>query len=129
MNDLHASSEPETRTDLAEDRTEYAADRTALANERTCSAWIRTGLAALAAGLGVARFLGGTLPEWAVEIIAAMLVLCAVAAFSFSAWRYHGLQARLQRARVRSIPFPLILMLNGVLILAAVVGLVGLWFG
>jgi putative membrane protein len=122
-----SSRRAETRTDLAEDRTEYALDRTALANERTCSAWIRTGLTALAAGFGVARFLGETMPEETVRVIASILLACAAAAFTFAAWRYRHLGVRLRRAHVPALPFSAVLLLNLLLAAAALLGLAGLW--
>ena len=117
----------EDRTELAEDRTSYAADRTALANERTASAWIRTGIAALIAGYGVVRFLGGTLPGWAIQATAAICMIAALAAFALSAWRYRRLGGTLAAANVRTIPFWLIALLNLLLGFAALLGLASLW--
>jgi len=58
-----------------------ALDRTVLANERTYAAWIRTGLAALAAGLGIAKFMTGLMPLWSILIIAAVLIGFSSVAF------------------------------------------------
>lgn len=127
MNARQSAPDRESRARLAEDRTEYAG--TVLANERTCSAWIRTGLAALAAGLAFVRFLGDELPAWIVHATAGILILCAIAAFGFAAWRYRNLDARIRDARVPSIPFPFILALTGLLVLTALLGLFGLWLG
>lgn len=122
-----ASGPAKDKTALAEDRTDYAADRTALANERTSSAWIRTGIAGLVGGYAVIRFLGDALPVWALRTTASICMLASIAAFTLSAWRYRHLGVRLKAADVRTIPFPVIVLINVLLALAALLGLGSVW--
>ncbi|HEU5322140.1 MAG TPA: DUF202 domain-containing protein, partial [Methylomirabilota bacterium] len=55
-------------------RDELALDRTVLANERTLLAYVRTALAFAVTGVGVIRFLDGTL----VGFVGSAAVACAV---------------------------------------------------
>jgi len=108
----------------------YAADRTVLAAERTYAAWVRTGLVALAAGVGAKTTLGPVLPEWAILFNATLLVLFSAFCFACGVWRNlrpgHDSQ---QRSDVRRIPPPVLVVVNGGLLLVALGALLGIWFG
>ena len=112
---------------LAEERTEEAADRTVLANERTYTAWVRTGLAALVAGLAALRFMGETLPGWALKLVAVALMLYGLFCFAAAVWRYRHTGGVLAKADVRQIAAPALVLATALLAIAAVVALVGMW--
>ena len=107
------------------DPTRLAMDRTILANERTYQAWLRTGLSALAAGLGVARFLSDTLPRWMHLSIAVILIAFAVLAFFLASWRYAHLHLRLRHPEVEATPLWLVRLIAALLIGAALLALLG----
>jgi len=73
------------------DNNDLALDRTDLANERTYQAWLRTGLAALAAGLGIYKFMNDMMSLWILLTIVTILILFSVIAFLQAAWRYSHL--------------------------------------
>ena len=115
--------------DSADRRTVLAADRTVLAAERTYAAWVRTGLAALASGVGAKKVLGGVLPEWAVVLTGSVLVLFSAACFAAAVWRELWPDVAPPRPQVRRLPRPVLLGLNGFLMLVALATLLGVWFG
>lgn len=86
------------------DRNALALDRTILANERTYQAWLRTGLAALAAGLGVAKFLQDIMPVWMLLSVATILILLSAAAFLQAAWRYSHIHVRMEHLDIDAMP-------------------------
>ena len=112
---------------LAEERTETAADRTVLANERTYTAWVRTGLAALVAGLAALRFMTSALPDWALKLVALVLILYSLFCFAAGTWRYRHTGRALAQAGVRQIAAPALVLATALLALAAVVALVSMW--
>lgn len=115
--------------DSADRRTELAADRTVLAAERTYAAWVRTGLAALAAGVGAKKVLGGLLPEWAILPTGSVVVLFAAFCFVAAVWREVWAGAPPPKPDVRSLPRPLLIGINGFLVLVCFAAMLGIWFG
>jgi putative membrane protein len=113
----------------ADRRTELAADRTMFAAERTYAAWVRTGLVAMASGVGAKPALSGLLPDWLIGITGSVLVLFSVFCFAAAVWRnlYPGPPPPLPDAK-RLHP-ALLIMFNGVLALASIAALIGIWFG
>ena len=114
-------------TQTPPDTTRLAMDRTILANERTYQAWLRTGLSALAAGLGVARFLNTALPVWMHLSIAALLISVAIVAFFLASWRYGHLHLRLQALDVDATPLWLVRLMAALLIAVAILALGGVF--
>lgn len=107
------------------DNNALALDRTVLANERTFQAWIRTGLSALAAGLGVAKFLQDTMPVWMLLAIAIVLILLSIAAFLQASWRYRHLHVRMADLDVDATPLWLVNTISGLLSVCSVLALLG----
>ena len=105
-----------------------ALDRTILANERTYAAWIRTGLAALAAGLGIAKFMTGLIPLWSILIIAAVLIGFSSVAFLLAAWRYSHLHIKVSHLEVDAVPLAMIRSLSLLLVCCSMIALAGLWY-
>ena len=110
-------------------RVLYAADRTVLAAERTYAAWVRTGLVSLVAGVGAKTSLGSVLPEWAILFNASLLVLFSGFCFAVAVWRdlRPGHDAP-ERSDVWRLP-PVLLVVNGGLLLVSLGALLGVWFG
>jgi putative membrane protein len=111
----------------AERRTELSADRTILAAERTYAAWVRTGLAAIAFGVGAKALLHELLPDWVVSTTASVMILFSGGCFVAAVWRevWPGIPA--PRPNIRRIPAPLLLTVNGFLLLISLAALVGTW--
>ncbi len=109
------------------DNNALALDRTVLANERTFQAWIRTGLSALAAGLGIAKFLQDAMPLWMLMIIAVVLILLSVAAFIQASWRYTHLHIRMAKLDVDATPLWLVKTISGLLSLCSLLALLGVF--
>ncbi len=109
-------------------QTNLALDRTVLANERTYTAWIRTGLAALAAGLGIAKFMTYLLPLWGIRIIAAVLIVFSALAFLLAAWRYGHLHIKVSHLEVDAMPLAMIRCLSLFLTGCSIIALVFLWY-
>ena len=105
-----------------------ALDRTVLANERTYAAWIRTGLAALAAGLGIAKFMTGLMPLWSILIIAAVLIGFSGVAFLLAAWRYRHLHIKVSHLEVDAVPLAMTRSLSLLLMCCSMIALAGLWY-
>ncbi len=103
-----------------------ALDRTVLANERTFQAWIRTGLAALVSGLGVAKFLQGTMPQVVLLTVVAILILFSTLAFLLSAWRYSHLHLRIVHLDIDATPMWLAKSISAVLAVCSVIALGGI---
>ena len=114
---------------IADRRTELAADRTVLAGERTYAAWVRTGLAALASGVGAKKLLAGVVPDWSIVTVGSVLVLFSGLAFAAAVWRELYPGAPPPRPDARRIPVPILLAVNGVLILVALGALASVLFG
>ncbi len=102
-------------------------DRTILANERTYQAWIRTGLSALAAGLGVARFLSDSMPLWVHLSIAGVLITLSASAFFLAAWRYGHLHLRMRHIQVDLTPLWLVRAIAWALIGVSALALIGVF--
>lgn len=110
----------------AERRTEYAVDRTVLAAERTYAAWVRTGLGALAAGVGAKALFARILPGWFGSLTGSLLILFSAFCFTAAVWRElnPGVTPPPETPR---LPAPLLIALNGFLIVVDLVALVGVW--
>ena len=103
-----------------------ALDRTVLANERTYQAWLRTGLAALASGLGVAKFLQGSMPLWMLLTVAITLILLSAAAFMQAAWRYSHLHLRMAHLDIDAMPTWMVKLTSVLLTTCSIIALIGL---
>ncbi|HED17849.1 MAG TPA: DUF202 domain-containing protein [Gammaproteobacteria bacterium] len=110
------------------DTNMLALDRTVLANERTYAAWIRTGLTSLLAGLGIARFLQGSMPLWSTQTIAAVLIIFSAVSFFLAAWRYEHLHVGMAHLDVKMIPVSMVKLSSLVLIACSLIALAGLWY-
>ncbi len=108
------------------DAISMALDRTVLANERTFQAWIRTGLAALVSGLGVAKFLQGTMPQAVLVTVVSVLILFSTLAFLLSAWRYSHLHLRIVHLDIDATPMWLAKSISTVLAACSIIALVGI---
>ncbi len=108
------------------DRNALALDRTVLANERTYQAWLRTGMAAFGAGLGVAKFLKGSMPTLIIIIIASILILLSAAAFLQAAWRYCHLHVHTAHLDVDAMPTWKVKIFSTVLTGCSILALIGL---
>lgn len=108
------------------DANSMALDRTVLANERTFQAWIRTGLAALVSGLGVAKFLQGTMPQAVLVTVVSILILFSTLAFLLSAWRYSHLHLRIVHLDIDATPMWLAKSISIVLAVCSVIALGGI---
>ncbi|HWE47415.1 MAG TPA: DUF202 domain-containing protein [Caulobacteraceae bacterium] len=115
-------------TSSADRTTQLAADRTVLAAERTYAAWIRTGLGALASGVGAKALLQPVLPAWLVTATGSVLVIFAGFCFVAAVWRQFRRYAP-PRPDTPRMPRPLILAINGFLVLVTLAVLLGVWFG
>ena len=122
---------PPSMSDPKEDpRVLYAADRTVLAAERTYAAWVRTGLVSLVAGVGAKTSLGSVLPEWVILFNASLLVLFSAFCFAVAVWRdIRPGHDTPRRSDLRRLPVPLLIVVNGGLLVVALGALLGVWFG
>jgi putative membrane protein len=114
----------QAQADSADRRTELAADRTVLAAERTYAAWVRTGLAALASGIGARALREKVAPVWLAVATGAVLTLFAAFCFLAGVWR-ELLPVAPPKPQARRLPSPLLIVLNGFLILVALAALAG----
>ena len=107
--------------------TQLAADRTLLAAERTYAAWVRTGLEALASGVGARALLGGVLPHEFAALAGSGLVLFSTFCFVAAVWRelYFGVPPAV--ADIKRLPIPVLLTINGFLVVTSLAALVGIW--
>lgn len=108
------------------DANAMALDRTVLANERTFQAWIRTGLAALVSGLGVAKFLQGSMSLPVLLIVVSILILFSTLAFLLSAWRYSHLHLRIVHLDIDATPMWLAMSISIVLATCSIIALGGI---
>ena len=111
----------------ADRRTVLAADRTIFAAERTYAAWVRTGLAALAAGVGAKAVLGEIMNERIVLAAGSVLVLFSAFCFAAAVWRELFPGPPPPRPDVRRLPPPLLIAMNGFLVLVSLAALAGIW--
>lgn len=107
--------------------TQLAADRTVLAAERTYAAWVRTGLAALASGVGARALLNGILPDWFGAVTGSGLVMFGAFCFIAAVWREMATGVPPPAADIKRLPTPLLLIINGFLVLISLVAAVGIW--
>jgi putative membrane protein len=119
----------EVTKDSADRRTELAADRTVFAAERTYAAWVRTGLAALASGVGAKKLLEGVVPDAMIIATGTVLVLFSAFCFAAAVWRQAFVGTPPPVPDVRRLPPPLLMAVNGFLVLVALAALLGVWFG
>jgi len=113
--------------DSADRRTVLAADRTVLAAERTYAAWIRTGLAALASGVGARALLEGVVHPALAAATGSVLILFSAFCFVAAVWRELWPGAPPPLPDIRRLPRPLLVAVNGFLILVALAALAGVW--
>ncbi len=116
----------ETSADL---NTRLAADRNVLAAERTYAAWVRTGLFALASAIGARALLNGVVPDWLVLADASVLIVFSVFCFIAAIWRELNPGAPPPVPRLRAIPRPVLIGVNGFLALVSLAALIGIWLG
>lgn len=119
----------EVTKDSADRRTELAADRTVFAAERTYAAWVRTGLAALASGIGAKKLLEGVVPVWMIIGTGTLLVLFSAFCFAAAVWRQLFTGAPPPIPDIRRIPPPILVVVNGMLMIVAFAALISLWLG
>jgi putative membrane protein len=112
----------------ADRRTELAADRTVFAAERTYAAWVRTGLVSLASGVGARSLLTHVLPGWLIGLTGSVLVMFSAFCFGAAVWRQLRPGPPPPEPDARQLPAPLLLLVNGFLVLVALASLVGIWF-
>ena len=112
--------------DASQHQLLLAMDRTLLAAERTYAAWVRTGLGALASGVGIKALLAPLLPVWLVSLIGSFLIAFSAFCFGAAVWREltPGFSTL---ADVKRLPTGLLLAVNGLLIVADVATLIGMW--
>ena len=113
--------------DSADRRTVLAADRTVLAAERTYAAWIRTGLAALASGVGARALLEEVVHPALAAATGSVLILFSAFCFVAAVWRELRPGAPPPVPDIRRLPRPLLIAVNGFLMLVALAALVGVW--
>jgi putative membrane protein len=113
---------PDRRTVLASDRNVFAA-------ERTYAAWVRTGLTALASGIGAKALLAEVVPEWLIIATGTILVLFSAFCFFVAVLREVYPGAPPPKPDVRRIPPPVLIVVNGFLVVVSFFTLVGVWFG
>ena len=115
------------REESADRRTTLAADRTVLAAERTYAAWVRTGFGALASGVGAKALFANMLPAWFGGLTGTLLILFSAFCFLAAVWRElsPGLYPRPQTHR---LPAPLLIVVNGALVIVDIAALVGIWW-
>ena len=98
-----------------------------LAAERTYAAWVRTGLGALAAGVGAKALFAAILPDWFSSLTASLLILFSAFCFMAAVWRelHPGVSPPPETPR---LPAPLLIAVNGALVLVDLVAMVGVWW-
>ena len=111
----------------AQQRTALAADRTLLAAERTYAAWVRTGLAALAFGIGAKALLHDVIPEWLASLTASLMILFSGGCYVAAVWRELWPGVPPPHPNIRHIPVPLLIIVNGFLVLVSLAALIGMW--
>jgi putative membrane protein len=122
----HAAAAIEVSADL---NTRLAADRNVLAAERTYAAWVRTGLFALASAVGARALLNGVVPDWLVLADATMLIAFSIFCFGAAIWRELNPGPPPPVPRLRGIPRPVLIIVNGFLALVSLAALIGIWLG
>lgn len=108
-------------------RTQLAANRTVLAAERSYSAWLRTALAAMAFGVGTRLLLDDFLPAWIAAATGSLFVLFIAGCLVAAMWREVRPSSQPPEASTRRIPFVIVAIVNGFLLIMALVALVGMW--
>ncbi len=82
------------------------------------------------AGVGAKTSLGSVLPEWAILFNASLLVLFSAFCFAVAVWRdIRPGHDTPQRSDLRRLPAPLLIVVNGGLLLVSLGALLGVWFG
>lgn len=117
-----AIESPDRRTVLAGDRNVFAA-------ERTYAAWVRTGLTALASGIGAKALLADVIPEWLIVATGTILVLFSAFCFFVAVIRELFPGPPPPDPDVHRIPPPVLITVNGFLMIVSFFTLVGVWFG
>ncbi|HEX3756459.1 MAG TPA: DUF202 domain-containing protein [Rhizomicrobium sp.] len=113
--------------DTSDRSTQLAADRTVFAAERTYAAWVRTGLASLASGIGARALLAKIIPDSMVMFATTILVLFSTFCFCAAVWRELVPHLNDPIPQARRIPRVILFLINGSLVLVALVALIGIW--
>jgi putative membrane protein len=108
-------------------RTQLAANRTVLAAERSYSAWLRTALAAMAFGVGTRLLLDDFLPAWIAAATGSLFVVFSGGCLVAAMWREVRPSSQPPEASTRHIPFVIVAVVNGFLLLMALAALIGMW--
>jgi putative membrane protein len=111
------------RTDWAQDRTDWAQERTMLAKERTLMAWGRTGISAMAAGLGISRFLGSVESPWLARTLGTVLILTGGVIYVLGFLSYRKALKKLAEVGVRGAPLWIIGVITFALMFTTVLAL------
>lgn len=111
----------------ADRSTQLAADRTIYAAERTYAAWVRTGLAALASGVGARALLKDVLPGPGIRLAGSILVLFSAFCFLAAVWRQIFPVVPPPMPDTKPIPNAFLYLVNGALVLVALMALVSIW--
>jgi len=119
----------DSQLDSADRRTQLAADRAVLAAERTYAAWVRTGLTALASGVGAKALLKDVILPWSIHVIGTVLILFSAFSFGAAVWRELDPGAPPPDPDIRRIPAFVLIGVNGILLLASLGVLAGIWLG
>lgn len=124
----HIEESAQSIETTADRSTQLAADRTVFAAERTYAAWIRTGLAAMASGIGARALLSDVVPDAMVIFASTVLVLFSAFCFAAGVWRELAPAWRNPTPQARRLPVPVLIFINGSLMLVALAALAGIWF-
>lgn len=95
--------------------------------ERTYAAWVRTGLSAMAAGIGARALLTDVVASWLISATGTMLVLFSGFCFVAAVWRETSPGVSPPDPDARRLPAPLLIVLNGFLVMVSIAALVGIW--
>ncbi|MEP7312304.1 MAG: DUF202 domain-containing protein [Pseudomonadota bacterium] len=111
----------------ADRRTVLAANRTILAVERTYATWVMAGLGSLGFGIGAKALLQGVVASWLVSTAGSLIILFSGLCFVAAVWRELIPGAPRPEPDIRRIPLPLLLAINGTLLLISLAALIGIW--
>lgn len=113
-------TEPEHRTELAEDRT-------ILANERTFAGWLRTGLAAIGIGLAFHVLFGRVEPPWLPRAIATVFLMSAIVVILLAERRAAAVVNRLDSHVVVNARVVNIRLISWMIVVATVALVAAIW--
>jgi putative membrane protein len=81
----------------------------------------------LASGVGARALLAGILPDWFGALTGSGLVLFSAFCFIAAVWREMASGVPPLAADIQRLPTPLLLIINGFLVLISLVAAVGIW--